>query len=665
MDSYRPASSRLDYLQKWLKYIASNSKIPRVLVYIKNRGEAVLFTEIIRALGYKGNELSFDDPHGPSNIWGAMEKNLCMPIGEMVAILDPEAMIVGAIRYPEPLDVIITTGKQSNNICSQDPFITFKGFMETFGGTPPRYIRWRDVTREAIERLDKGQTTDEPGKIWFETEQHTNDTDAPKPASDTQLKYLKTYLTCLALVVYVYIGSRSDAERFSDIIRTLGYKGDEPSFDDPSVACSVWDVVERRLGGPITEMVVSLNTHTKIVGAIMWNRPLDVIVDKQDSVYQKGVLITFEGFMSALDGTLPRYICVRDATYESIRTLIKEQPKERAIDKAKDEAIQEAIRELAQEKLRTDISKPTTNDTAATNNTGKKISPKNVSESFDTLKKLGANVVITKPYRDKEGRVVLAPNNHNNHTEEEVEMENNTTKNANPFGMSIKFGQCTDSGIVGTPLGIAVSSESADGTKSWHIYDHTTNAVTDLGNIDVGGFPVFMVPTTKPAVGDLIDQDGRYFYVTNVVSNFIDGIDPRTSEMITHVLKKNILGMSVYTKLVSIADGLLSDSNDGDDDTLLMCMAMSQCGQPVDGANAANSFMLPMLMMRKFGGTDGNIDEKSLLKMMAFSSMSGQPNGNASMNSLLPFLLMRKELSSSEKTENGDQGDSDSQSDSQ
>ena len=76
----------------------------------------------------------------------------------------------------------------------------------------------------------------------------------------------------------------------------------------------------------------------------------------------------------------------------------------------------------------------------------------------------------------------------------------------NIFNLNMEFGPNKDENIASTLMGIAVKNGD-----SWRIYDKEKKVITDIGDMQLGNFPIFILPTTKLSEGDLI-RDGRVLF---------------------------------------------------------------------------------------------------------------------------------------------------------
>ena len=206
-------------------------------------------------------------------------------------------------------------------------------------------------------------------------------------------------------------------------------------------------------------------------------------------------------------------------------------------------------------------------------------------------------------------------------------MENN-----NVLNMNLEFGISKDDNIASTLMGVAVKNGN-----SWRIYDKKKKEITDVGNMELGKFPIFILPTSKLSEGDLIKNGGEYYFVTKVATanTLTQTLSARTGEMKSVVPIKNILGFSCYSKVIALSDSFNTES-DFDIEKLAIMSAM--CGQTGNNDNQMNQLLPLMLFKDKLGGEDDT------MKMLLMSSMMNSEDDSNQMNQLLPLMLFKGEL---------------------
>lgn len=197
----------------------------------------------------------------------------------------------------------------------------------------------------------------------------------------------------------------------------------------------------------------------------------------------------------------------------------------------------------------------------------------------------------------------------------------------NIFGKNFEFGTNKDNNLCSTVMGVAVKSNG-----TWRIYDAENHKIKDVGNINLGNFPVFLVPATSVSDGDLIKKDGEYYYVDSVDETGIKTISAASGKVEASVAVDNLFGINIYTKVVAIGkDFLVGESGKINIKKLLLLNSMMKDGTQQDGQN-----MLPLLLLSD-DGAEAKTDDK-LLKAIALSSCGGDQN------SMLPLLLLGGDL---------------------
>ena len=212
------------------------------------------------------------------------------------------------------------------------------------------------------------------------------------------------------------------------------------------------------------------------------------------------------------------------------------------------------------------------------------------------------------------------------------EIKEDTTMANNIFNMNMEFGPNKDENIASTLMGVAVKNGD-----SWRIYDKKTKQITDIGDMQLGNLPIFILPTTKLSEGDLIKDAGEYYFVMKVDAGSTQTLCAKTGEMKTVIPIKNVLGFSCYSKIIALSDSF----NMGDDfDVEKLAIMSAMCGQSGEDGGQMNQLLPLMLFKDKLGDND------DMMKMMLMSSMMSAPaedgNQNATMNQLLPLMLLKE-----------------------
>ena len=205
-----------------------------------------------------------------------------------------------------------------------------------------------------------------------------------------------------------------------------------------------------------------------------------------------------------------------------------------------------------------------------------------------------------------------------NQVKEETTMANNF------FNMNMEFGPNKDENIASTLMGIAVKNGD-----SWRIYDKKTKQITDIGDMQLGNLPIFILPTTKLSEGDLIKDAGEYYFVMKVAAGSTQTLCAKTGEMKTVIPIKNVLGFSCYSKVIALSDSI---NMGGDFDVEKLAIMSTMCGQP--GQNNQMNQLLPLMLFKdKLGGDD------DMMKMMLMSSMMGG-NMAGNNNPVMIYLML-------------------------
>ena len=212
------------------------------------------------------------------------------------------------------------------------------------------------------------------------------------------------------------------------------------------------------------------------------------------------------------------------------------------------------------------------------------------------------------------------------------EIKEDTTIANNIFNMNMEFGPNKDENIASTLMGVAVKNGD-----NWRIYDKKKKEITDIGDMQLGNLPIFILPTTKLSEGDLIKDAGEYYFVMKVAAGSTQTLCAKTGEMKTVIPIKNVLGFSCYSKVIALSDSF----NMGDDfDVEKLAIMSAMCGQSGEDGGQMNQLLPLMLFKDKLGGDD------DMMKMMLMSSMMSAPaedgNQNATMNQLLPLMLLKE-----------------------
>lgn len=208
--------------------------------------------------------------------------------------------------------------------------------------------------------------------------------------------------------------------------------------------------------------------------------------------------------------------------------------------------------------------------------------------------------------------------------------EETTMANNNLFNMNMEFGPNKDENIASTIMGVAVKNGD-----SWRIYDKKKKEITDIGDMQLGNLPIFIIPTTELKEGDLIKDSGEYYFVVKVDMRSTQTLCVKTGEMKTVIPIKNILGFSCYSKVIAFSDSIESDCDFDVEKMVLMSTMMEQSGEDKGQMNQ----LLPLMLMK-----DNDCEDDDMMKTLLMASMLSAPaesGQNTDMNQLLPIMLLK------------------------
>ena len=217
-------------------------------------------------------------------------------------------------------------------------------------------------------------------------------------------------------------------------------------------------------------------------------------------------------------------------------------------------------------------------------------------------------------------------------TKKTTKSKEDTTMANNIFNMNMEFGPNKDKNIASTIMGVAVKNGD-----SWRIYDKKKKEITDVGDMQLGNLPIFILPTTKLTEGDLIKDAGEYYFVNKVQTESTQTLSAKTGEMKNVIPIKNVLGISCYSKVIALSDSL----NIGDDfDVEKLAIVSAMCGQSGENSSQMNQLLPLMLFKDKLGGDDND----DTIKLVLMSSMMTSGEDVSQMNQLLPLMLFKDKL---------------------
>ena len=203
----------------------------------------------------------------------------------------------------------------------------------------------------------------------------------------------------------------------------------------------------------------------------------------------------------------------------------------------------------------------------------------------------------------------------------------------NIFNMNMEFGLNNDENIASTLMGVAVKNGD-----NWRIYDKKKKEIMDIGEMQLGNLPIFILPTTKLNEGDLIKDADEYYFVIKVAKGSTQTLCAKTGEMKTVIPIKNVLGFSCYSKVIALSDSI----NMGDDfDVEKLAIMSAMCGNTDKDGGQMNQLLPLMFFKDKLGGGDDD-----MMKIMLMTSiMSATAEGgdqNVTMNQMLPLMLLKE-----------------------
>ena len=217
----------------------------------------------------------------------------------------------------------------------------------------------------------------------------------------------------------------------------------------------------------------------------------------------------------------------------------------------------------------------------------------------------------------------------------QLEIEEDATMANNIFNMNMEFGPNKDKNIASTLMGVAVKNGG-----SWRIYDKKKKELTDVGDMQLGNLPIFILPTTELNEGDLIKDAGEYYFVMKVAKGSTQTLCAKTGEMKTVIPIKNVLGFSCYSKIIALSDSI----NMGDDfDVEKLAIMSAMCGQTGEDGGQMNQLLPLMLFKDKLGG------DEDRMKMMLMSSMMGG-NMAGKNNPVMSYLMLDMLMGTKKRT---------------
>lgn len=213
------------------------------------------------------------------------------------------------------------------------------------------------------------------------------------------------------------------------------------------------------------------------------------------------------------------------------------------------------------------------------------------------------------------------------------------------FGLENMLGKFMPSHIGDDEVGLSLSGDIAYRRKNGdYVYYNPLNETIEncmemvIGSNEIGKM-VFVMPTNKVEIGDVIQNGDNYVYITQV-DPVIKGVSLNSGRKTTIVKENNLIAQgSLYRKVTSLftmmngKDGtgfnpmflaMLSDSDEENDLFSLLAMSQMMGGNlnSNEGANGSTfGKMNPMMMLMLGKSGDGKMGD--MMKLMMMSQMFG------------------------------------------
>ena len=210
--------------------------------------------------------------------------------------------------------------------------------------------------------------------------------------------------------------------------------------------------------------------------------------------------------------------------------------------------------------------------------------------------------------------------------EQKSNLNEQTPTNNTMFNIGIEYGPNKDENLASTLMGIAVKNGS-----SWRTYDKKKKEIVDLGSIQLGNFPIFIVPSTKTKEGDLIKDCGEYHFVLGTCTDGIEAVNARTGEMKFIVPIRSIFGFRCYSKIIALFDFNSVGEKLDAEELMVMYSTLVQQG----GATEQLALLLPLMLIYKEG--NDNIRTNVILMTSLIHEKLG---GNV--NPMLNYIWFKK-----------------------
>mgnify|MGYP007089394271 CR=1 FL=1 len=259
----------------------------------------------------------------------------------------------------------------------------------------------------------------------------------------------------------------------------------------------------------------------------------------------------------------------------------------------------------------TSSTKPITNtvkpdsltlDWFATTSSTKPIS----ADDLGSIVKLDTRADIIKPCVDKVSICCddLCKNCKNYEKKDNEEKENKMK------GFNFDFGKITNDSIRMSMYGMAVKNTSG----VWTAYDKSTGDLMDVDvfNFDGSNFLFKMPVAIKDiAVGDVIIHARKpMFVVSKTEAGDLVAIDPVAGEKKTIMLSRNMFNFNFATKVVSLFDGMMSQTPTADNPFGSLWMLAL-----LDGKSDMKDMLIPMMLMSQANGSTNAFNPMMLMLM--------------------------------------------------
>lgn len=207
------------------------------------------------------------------------------------------------------------------------------------------------------------------------------------------------------------------------------------------------------------------------------------------------------------------------------------------------------------------------------------------------------------------------------------EKKDNEEKENKMKGFNFDFGKITNDSIRMSMYGMAVKNTSG----VWTAYDKSTGDLMDVDvfNFDGSNFLFKMPVAIKDiAVGDVIIHARKpMFVVSKTEAGDLVAIDPVAGEKKTIMLSRNMFNFNFATKVVSLFDGMMSQTPTADNPFGSLWMLAL-----LDGKSDMKDMLVPMMLMSQANGSTNAFNPMMLMLM----------NDGDMKDIALPLMLMNQ-----------------------